>query len=216
MKERILEKKGENEGAFLQMTELCHVIVRERVCPGDVVVDATAGNGYDAEFLLSCVGPAGTLYAFDVQQKALRKTEKRLLTGKFTPLPDRIRLIHDSHGNMNRYVSETIRAAIFNLGYLPGSDHTCTTCWTEVEKALTFLLNQALAPGGIIGITSYSGHPKGKEEQGALQTFTTKLPVSQYRVLKCETLNALKTPPALFVIEKKKTHTNEVDVEVPS
>lgn len=35
--------------------------------PGDVAVDATAGNGHDTLFLAQAVGPSGTVYAIDVQ-----------------------------------------------------------------------------------------------------------------------------------------------------
>ena len=37
---------------------------------GDLVVDATAGNGYDTLFLARAVGPSGTVFAFDRQVSA--------------------------------------------------------------------------------------------------------------------------------------------------
>lgn len=37
------------------------------VRPGDTVVDATCGNGYDSKWLAQAVGPTGTLFAIDIQ-----------------------------------------------------------------------------------------------------------------------------------------------------
>ena len=57
---------------------MAHRLVGERIEAGDVVVDATAGNGYDTEFLADKVGADGTVYAIDVQPAALKETKKRV------------------------------------------------------------------------------------------------------------------------------------------
>ena len=54
------------------------VILDTRLQPGDVVVDATAGNGHDTLFLAKRVLPGGQVFAFDIQAEAIRQTEIRL------------------------------------------------------------------------------------------------------------------------------------------
>ena len=44
-----------------------HSLLAAHIRPGDAVVDATAGNGHDTLFLARCVGPAGRVYALDIQ-----------------------------------------------------------------------------------------------------------------------------------------------------
>ncbi len=53
---------------------LSHILLRERVKPGDRVVDATCGNGHDTLFLAGLVEAEGAVFAFDVQELALEKT----------------------------------------------------------------------------------------------------------------------------------------------
>ena len=40
-------------------------------------MDATAGNGGDTEFLCRMAGAGGRVYAFDIQEQALRSTAER-------------------------------------------------------------------------------------------------------------------------------------------
>lgn len=46
--------------------------------PGATAVDATLGNGYDAERLCALVGETGRVYGFDVQVEAVERTRARL------------------------------------------------------------------------------------------------------------------------------------------
>ncbi|EUJ17052.1 S-adenosylmethionine (SAM)-dependent methyltransferase [Listeria aquatica FSL S10-1188] len=55
-----------------------HQLLRKVIFPGDVVIDATCGNGHDTLFLAQLVGPNGKVYAYDIQQTAIEKTEARL------------------------------------------------------------------------------------------------------------------------------------------
>lgn len=56
-------------------TELTMKMVSEYVKSGDVAIDATMGNGNDTLALARLVGPAGRVYAFDIQEAALKKAE---------------------------------------------------------------------------------------------------------------------------------------------
>ena len=92
--------------------------------PGDVAADFTMGNGYDTEFLSKAVGEGGRVYAFDIQPQALECTAGHLAA---SGCPQNYHLILDSHSNARDYIKEPIRAGMFNLGWLPGSDKTVTT-----------------------------------------------------------------------------------------
>ena len=55
--------------------EMAHDFLAEVVTKEDIVVDATMGNGHDTLFLAKL---AKKVYAFDIQEKALEKTQERL------------------------------------------------------------------------------------------------------------------------------------------
>ena len=63
------------------ITEFALYLVQGYVSEGDVVVDATCGNGYDT-LRLAQLSPA-KLYAFDIQQEAVDATRKRLREAGF-------------------------------------------------------------------------------------------------------------------------------------
>ena len=81
--------------------KLCHAFWRERLRPGMVCVDATAGRGRDAEVLCRLIGETGHLYAFDIQADAIESTRQRLTEAG---LMGRATLIHASHRRMAEYV----------------------------------------------------------------------------------------------------------------
>ncbi len=56
-----------------------------------------------------------------------------------------------------------IAAVMFNLGYLPGSDHQLVTQSSSTLRALTIAWDW-LRPGGILSVIAYPGHPGGLEE----------------------------------------------------
>jgi hypothetical protein len=73
------------------------LILKDRLRAGDVVVDATMGNGHDTLFLTQCVSPGGHVFAFDVQEAALIETRKRVPAEMTT-------LIHAGHETMRAHV----------------------------------------------------------------------------------------------------------------
>jgi transcriptional regulator with XRE-family HTH domain len=74
-----------------------------------------------------------------------------------------ISIITDSHSNLDKYINNNIDLALFNLGFLPGSDKKISTnsysTIIAIEKAYS-LLNK----DGIIIIIGYSRHPGGQKE----------------------------------------------------
>lgn len=178
-----------------------HTLLDQVVQQGDTVIDATVGNGNDTIYLASAVGKTGRVYGFDVQQAALDTTKTQLV---LTGLLPQTTLIHDGHENLSIHLPSetTLAAAIFNLGYLPGSDkqtitHGKTTI-SAVQQCLTYLQR-----GGLVVIVSYYGHPGGKEELSELKTFLQALPQKQFQVLNYQFINQQNEPPILFAIQKR-------------
>ena len=54
-----------------KLTEMIHEILRPIIKPGDLVVDATLGNGFDTLFLAKAVGPQGKVIGFYIQECAI-------------------------------------------------------------------------------------------------------------------------------------------------
>jgi len=167
---------------------------------GDIAVDATAGNGHDTLFLANLVGDDGYVYAFDVQKQAVDATLHRLLDHA---LEHRAIVLRDGHENVAKYVTKPVAGAIFNLGYLPGSDHDIITKPNTTIQSLESLL-QLLKIGGMIVLVIYHGHEGGKEERDEVIRFVSTLPQKSIHVLRYEFLNQQNDPPFVIALEKVK------------
>jgi len=165
---------------------------------GDVAVDFTMGNGHDTEFLSKTVGERGHVYAFDVQEMALTSTRKHLSEAG---CPENYTLIHDSHHNVKQYVTTPIKAGMFNLGYLPGSDKTVTTMRATTLPAIEAAID-LMDRDAIILVAVYPGHAEGEAEGKMICEYLSSL--SRYKV--CATrINILNSPtsPFFIIIENK-------------
>lgn len=172
-------------------------LIQQVVTLDDIVVDATAGNGNDTQFLAEQVGENGHVYAFDIQQAALDATEKRLGL-----LNGHVSLILDSHANIDTYVDTPIAGAMFNLGYLPYSDDLSVITKAESTTTAVHKLLGLLKKGGLITISVYDGHEGGPEERDALLNYVQQLHQADVHVIKYELLNLRHNPPFLIAIEK--------------
>ena len=170
---------------------------------GDIAVDATAGNGHDTLFLANLVGDDGYVYSFDVQKQAVDATLHRLLDNA---LEHRALVLRDGHENVAKYITKPVAGAIFNLGYLPGSDHDIITKPNTTIQALESLL-KLLKVGGIIVLVIYHGHEGGKEERDEVIRFVSELPQKYIHVLRYEFLNQQNDPPFVIALEKVKETT---------
>jgi 16S rRNA C1402 N4-methylase RsmH len=166
----------------LTLVQQAHVALAEIIHSGDSVIDATVGNGHDTLFLAQCVGEEGTVYGFDIQQSALDEAYRRLMD---VGLAHRVSLYHVGHEAMAIVLPESIRgtvkAVMFNLGYLPGGDKQRTTGITTTLAALEQAL-EMLAPGGAISVLAYTGHPGGREEAEVVKAWANSLTPEQYHV----------------------------------
>ena len=140
------------------------------------------------------------MYGFDVQKEAIQATTENLDKENLT---ERTTLILDGHEHISKYVQTEVAAAIFNLGYLPGSDHEIVTRGTSTIKAIESLLN-LMKIGGLIVLVVYHGHEGGKEEKEALMHYVQQLPQSYVHVLCYQFLNQQNNPPFIIALEKMK------------
>ena len=140
------------------------------------MVDATAGNGSDTLFLAENVGESGGVYAMDIQASAIEMTRMRLQSAF---LLGRVNLLRTDHAHMCETFGYSIAGSIdlicFNLGYLPGGDHTITTLPTSTIPALRDSLT-LLHPKGALSVIAYRGHAGAAEEAESVQQFFADLP----------------------------------------
>lgn len=172
---------------------LSHEFLAEVLDKDSVAVDATMGNGNDTAFL---AGLAGQVFAFDVQEQALVKTQERLTNLGLT----NAQLILAGHETVDQYV-ETIRTAIFNLGYLPSADKSIITQPDTTLDALQKILDR-LEVGGRVSIMIYYGHEGGAMEKDCVLDFVSQLDQRVFTVMLYQPLNQINTPPFLVMIER--------------
>ena len=185
-----------------KITDINKIYLEDILQEGDIVVDATMGNGYDTKYLAEKVGENGFVYAFDVQEEAIKSTSKKL---EKENLSSRVKLILDGHENMDKYVDKEVSCVLFNLGYLPRAKHQIITQPTTTIKAIEHSL-RLLKPHGIVSIAIYTGHPGGMEEKNTIYEFVKNLDQSKFNVLECGFINQINNPPQLVLIEKKKEY----------
>ncbi|MEF8981897.1 tRNA (mnm(5)s(2)U34)-methyltransferase [Thiohalorhabdus sp.] len=172
--------------------------------PGDLALDATAGNGHDTAFLAQRVGPSGRVLAVDVQAEAVAAAAQRL---RADGLADRVDLRRADHADLAELAPASrrgrFRAAVFNLGYLPGQEGDRITRPATTLGALdaTFRL---LGPGGRLAVVAYPGHAGGEEEAEAVASWARSAAEAGHRVLAVGRWRRGLSPraPRLSVIER--------------
>ncbi|MFQ9321520.1 tRNA (mnm(5)s(2)U34)-methyltransferase [Enterococcus durans] len=178
-----------------------HSLLEEILQPGDHVIDATMGNGYDTVFMAEKIGKTGHVYSFDVQKEALLSTKSKLTE---QDLLDRTSLFLQGHETLGTVVDEAqpIKAGIFNLGYLPKSDKSVITLPETTRTAMEEILKR-LVPRGRMILVVYYGHEGGEKELDMVQDYCQSLPQEKYNVLKYQFINQKNNPPILYCVEKK-------------
>ena len=216
----------------ISVTDRCHKILAKYISEGDTVIDCTAGGGSDTLFLAKCVGSDGRVLAFDVQEAALNATEKLLRKNGFlckrlvpSSQPDfsseiktvtksisssnnnaSVLLIHDSHekiGTLFSILSNNAPSVImYNLGYLPGGDHSIVTKAETTLNAIRASLD-VIKENGIISIVTYPGHEEGARENQLINKLLSYLPPDRFEVLTIDQTNR-SNAPVLYLINKKR------------
>lgn len=187
---------------LLNAQQFSHFLLSQCVNSGDIVVDATMGNGHDTLFLAHLVGKNGHVHAFDIQVLAIERTTQLLQTHQQL---SQCHLHLKSHDMVHTVLNDTdaISGAIFNLGYLPNSDKSIVTSKTSTLTAISTLL-QHLKPNGRIVLVVYYGHTGGTDEKDAVLNYVQQLPQKDYHVLQYAFVNQKNSPPFVIAIEKRK------------
>ena len=178
---------------------LVHDVLKDFVKPGAFCVDATAGNGRDTSFLCGLTGREGKILAFDIQQEAVDRTEERLRQDGWSDITT---VICDSHANMGQYAEpESVDCIVFNLGWLPGGDHTIFThadsTIAAIEAGMTLLRK-----GGLMCVSMYYGGASGYEERDALMEYWKTIDSNRFTVLVTQFANRTGDPPIpVFIIK---------------
>ena len=172
--------------------------IMEHIKEGDTVVDFTMGNGNDTLFLSKAVGETGKVYAFDIQEDALTSTRAHL---EANGAPENYTLICASHHRVKEFVTEPIKAGMFNLGYLPRSGRKAVTTMRDTTMPAVEAAIELLAPDGVLIVAIYPGHEEGALEGEMLREYFSTL--SKYRICPSEfkILNS-PTSPYFFLVEK--------------
>jgi predicted methyltransferase len=180
-------------------TALVQEILRTVILEGDVVIDATAGNGHDTVFLADAVGGKGWVLAFDVQEAALVSARERVETSGFS---GRVEFFHESHARMSAHAElGSIAVVMFNLGYLPGEGHELTTEANETLVALE-ISTGLLKEGGVLSVICYPGHTAGAQEADAVEKWMLSLAAIGWRVARYGALGTRKPAPFLLIARK--------------
>ncbi len=185
------------------LTEQAHQFVRDAVRPGEIVIDATAGNGHDTRFLAELVGVDGLVYSLDLQSEAISRT-RRLLEERGLK---NVILSHRDHAELQLAIPDMqcgrVAAVMFNLGYLPGGDKGFVTRADSTQRAIDAAL-QLLRPAGVLTVLAYAGHPGGLDEANRVAKHLAHLSADRFTVSEPA---ASKThhaeAPRLFVVSKR-------------
>ena len=182
-------------------------------------VDGTCGNGHDTLFLAQTLAEIGGkphgVFAFDVQPAAIASARARL-----GALADGVTLLLASHARLAEELARPencpaslagggttlpppIAAAMYNLGFLPGSNRRVVT--TAGDTLVSLQSTAALlAPRGVLLVHAYSGHPGGREELEAVDAWHAALPFEQWTAARYALRNKTRNPEALFLAEKRE------------
>ncbi|MBM4150246.1 MAG: methyltransferase domain-containing protein [Ignavibacteria bacterium] len=187
---------------MITSVRLAHLLLKECIHNGDIVIDATAGNGYDTLFLSDCVGDAGTVIAIDIQAEAINATRQVM---ELHQRSNALYILGD-HAAMNDALKEyegNIAGISFNLGYLPGAiDHTIITKSSSTISALNACLT-LLHEQGCISVIAYRGHDHGLEEAHAVEQWMHALPSQEWHVVSISAINQSTTSPVVYFARKK-------------
>lgn len=187
----------------MRLTDLAHDYLTKQLLPGDLAIDATAGNGHDTEKMAQLVGTTGRVIVIDIQEGAIATTRERLESAnalaqcelQVADHASALQSLIDAHAN-------TTSAITFNLGYLPGSDKSIQTNPDSTLAALD-ASSQLLKTGGLLLVTAYRGHAGGQNEADTVANWMRKIESRDWDVESHEPIvTGSRIPPILWVARK--------------
>jgi predicted methyltransferase len=181
----------------MRLTELAHQKLAALIQAGDKVVDASAGNGNDTLFLAEKVTASGKVYAIDIQAQAITATSALLRSKNI----DWVELLHADHADLANLIPPfcRLRAAVFNLGYLPKADKSVTTRASSTLTALNACL-KFLAHPAMISILAYRAHPGGEDEYREITAWLESLDSEKFAIQSYSVPNTRNPAPVLVTI----------------
>lgn len=183
---------------FGNAVKLAHRVIQKAVAEDDVVVDATCGNGHDTVFLARLV-PRGRVLAFDKAEQAVANTSQMLAR---EGIQERVELYHRDFRDIPMMVESPVKAVMFNLGFLPGGPRDTVTCAEESKAGVAGVL-PLLAPGGVVTIVCYEGHPGGQDEANQIRNLANNLDQKLYEAVEMRFINQVNQPPVLIAVYKR-------------
>lgn len=186
---------------FQSHLDLAHCYWSQIVKLGDIVIDATCGNGYDTLKLceLALSKDKGKVFSIDIQEEALRTATEQIHLHLRDELKDRLIFGKRCHSSFPDEIQPlSVKLIVYNLGYLPGGDKTKTT---EISTTLRSLqeAQKLIQPGGAISVTCYCGHEEGAKEQEGILTYLTELQPKEWNCCQHLWLNRQKAPSLLLI-----------------
>lgn len=162
---------------FQNQLDLAHSYWKKLLCPGDIVIDATCGNGHDTLTLANLAFSPNSkqnIIAIDMQSEAIKSTQV-LLKNHFKDPFESLRFLQQCHSQFpSDLTPQSVKLIVYNLGYLPGGNKTITTAHSSTLESLRNALDLIML-GGAISITCYPGHPEGKIEEKKILAFSQTL-----------------------------------------
>ncbi len=137
---------------------------------------------------------------FDIQKEAVESTRRRLQLHEISESV--YELHHASHSTISRIDLAPVKAAMFNLGYLPGGDKSVITSAEDSLAALQAVLD-SLASGGVVTVMCYPGHEGGDTEAKEILNFCQMLDRQVWQVQRVDELDQDQTRPFLIGIFRR-------------
>ena len=185
----------------MRLTEYVHLCLEARLKNGDSVLDATAGNGYDALKAAELVQPNGNVVAIDIQRQAIEATEAKLTEAKLSHLCE---LHLGNHGEQLSEINQSFDCILFNLGYLPGSDKMIITMAKDTLSALNHS-QRLLKENGALFVTAYRQHEGGKDEANEVETWMHEQHANGWDIEKIEPKHQLHIlSPILWIASRRR------------
>lgn len=184
----------------MRITELVHETLVLYIKDYDKVIDATVGNGYDTLFLANLVKEEGCVIGVDIQNEALRNTQKLL---DEHDISKSVVLYQIGHEKLDGVISEDwygcVSCVMFNLGYRPGGDKKVITLSETTIMGLNLSL-KIIKPGGLISIVVYPDHKGGAEEASKVNAWVESLNFELFETIQ----EVISTKgPKWYLIQKK-------------
>src|SRR5699024_385344 len=148
----------------------------------------------DTVFLAELVGEAGKVYGFDIQEEAIVNTTKALQEHNFR---DRVIIKKASHEFIDE-INETIKCAMFNLGYLPKGDQSIVTHPSSTIPVIKSCI-ELLQASGLIFLCIYTSHLGGLKDATLVEEYLKNIDSKSFKVLKFASINEKRSPYLILI-----------------